>query len=164
MDKNKKMKKKTLAIIIILVVIVALIVGAYLAVKIFNKPQELKASEFTAVYMTSGDIYFGKMSWFPRPKLQNVWYLQRGVDQQNNPQLSIAAFKKVLWSPIDEVRINPKQIILSTRIREDSELARALRDPAAVTSGEAKTQLQQELKQLDSTSGSSSEEKSPSKN
>lgn len=143
------MKKKT-AVLIVAVAVLALALGVLLTLKIVSNPNEMKASKFTAVYMASGDIYFGKMSWFPSPKLKNVWYLQRGVDNQNQPQLGIMPFNKIIWSPIDEIRINSKQIILWTKIREGSELAKALENPSSITaeSGQQNGQLQQELNQI----------------
>ncbi len=143
------MKKKTV-ILIAVVAVLALALGVAITLKVLSKSDEMKASKFTAVYMASGDIYFGKMSWFPWPKLQNVWYLQRGVDKENQPQLGIMPFNKIIWSPIDEIRLNSKQIILWTKIREGSELAKALENPSSVTaeSQQQNTQLQQELNQV----------------
>lgn len=156
------MKKKTVLIILV-AVILALALGAYTTFKILNKSQDMKASKFTAVYMVSGDIYFGKMDWFPWPRLKTVWYLQRSVDQQNQPQLGVAPFKKIIWSPIDEIYINPKQIILWTKIKAGSELAKALENPSSVTSEtqQQNNQLQQELNQLAPEDESPTTTKSP---
>lgn len=158
------MNKKTL-VITILVIIAALGLGAYATFKVINKSPEMKASKFTAVYMTSGDIYFGKMDWFPWPRMTSVWYLQRSVDQKNNAQLSVAAFKKVVWSPIDEIYLNPKQILLWTKIKDGSELAKALENPSSVSAQtqEQNGQLQQELNQIVPENESTTTEKSPSK-
>ena len=143
------MKKKTV-ILIVIVAVLALALGVLITLNIVNKSDEMKASKFTAVYMTSGDIYFGKMDWFPWPRLKNVWYMQRSVDQENQPQLGIAPFKKIVWSPIDEIYVNPKQIILWTKIKAGSELAKALENPTSV-SGEAQrenSKLQDELNRI----------------
>ena len=153
------MKKKTV-ILIAIIAILALALGVLITLKVLSKSDEMKASKFTAVYMASGDIYFGKMSWFPWPKLQNVWYLQRGVDKENQPQLGIMPFNKIIWSPIDEIRLNSKQIILWTKIREGSELAKALENPSSVTaeSQQQNGQLQQELNQVAPKDESTTEE------
>lgn len=144
------MKKKTV-ILIAVVAVLALALGVLITLNIVNKSDEMKASKFTAVYMTSGDIYFGKMDWFPWPRLKSVWYLQRSVDQENQPQLGIAPFKKIVWSPIDEIYLNSKQMILWTKIRAGSELAKALENPSSVSGEEAQqqnSQLQEELNQI----------------
>ncbi len=158
------MKKKTI-ILIAVIAILALGLGVLITLKIVNKSEAMKASKFTAVYMTSGDIYFGKMDWFPWPRLKNVWYLQRGVDKENQPQLGIAPFNKIIWSPIDEIRLNSKQIILWTKIRADSELAKALENPASINTEaqQQNGQLQNELNQIAPQDEATTTEKSPSK-
>lgn len=158
--------KKRIVLVAVVIVILALGLGALITFKILNKSEELTASKFTAIYMTSGDIYFGKMDWFPWPRLKSVWYLQRSVDQQNQPQLGIAPFKKIVWSPIDEININPKQIILWTKVRAGSELAKALENPTSINSGvpqQQNSQLQEELNQLAPQEETTTTEKSPSK-
>jgi len=91
---------------------------------------DFKGSQFTAVYLSTGDIYFGKMDWFPWPRMKNVWFLQRGADQNNQPQYGLAPFKGVFWTPIDEINLNPKDIVFWTKIKDGSELAKALANPA----------------------------------
>lgn len=156
------MKKKTVIALVIAVVLV-LVLGVFITLGIINKSDDMKASKFTAVYMTSGDIYFGKMDWFPWPRLKSVWYLQRGVDQKNQPQLGIAPFKKIVWSPIDEIYLNPKQMILWTKIKADSELAKALENPSSISteSQQQNNQLQDELNQIAPEDKSTTTEKSP---
>lgn len=143
------MKKKTILIITV-VVISVLALGVYITIKILTTPEDLRASKFTAIYMVSGDIYFGKMSRLFGTKLESVWYLQRGVDQENNPQLSIAPFKKVVWSPVDEMKINMDQVLFWAKIKESSELAKALENPSAITPEykQQNSRLQQELNQI----------------
>jgi len=109
--------------------VLVVVVLAVWMVKGFSRKDE---SEFSAVYLTSGDIYFGKLSWFPRPTLTNVWYLQRGVSENNQPQLGVLPLKSVFWGPVDEITLNPKNILFWTNIRPDSEMAKALANPNSV--------------------------------
>ena len=122
------MNKKLIIVALVVVVIVAL--GVWLAVSLTASGSG--SSEYSAVYLTSGDIYFGKLTWFPHPRLTSVWLLQRTVGEQNQPQLGVAPFTSAFWGPIDEIRLNPKEVIFWTRLRLDSELARAFRNPASV--------------------------------
>ena len=80
--------------------------------------------------MATGDIYFGKMSWFPWPRLRGVWYLQRTVSEANQPQLGVIPFSSVFWGPVDSMYLNPRQIVFWTNLRSDSELAKALGNPS----------------------------------
>jgi hypothetical protein len=132
---NKKIKitmkkKKTIFWVVVAAAVLALII---LALSIWAREEKsgMKSSDITAVYMTTGDIYFGKMDWLPWPRLRNVWYIQRGVNADQQPQVSLAQFKEVFWTPIDEIRLNPKEIIFWTMVEEGSEMAEALKDPEA---------------------------------
>jgi hypothetical protein len=124
---------KKLIIILILVIILIVAVAVWIAL-VVARPNESGPSTYSAVYLSTGDIYFGKLSWFPWPKMKDVWYLQRGVDQQNQPQLGVAQFKNAFWGPIDEIYLNPKEIIFWTSLRKDSQLTKAFANPTSVQS------------------------------
>jgi hypothetical protein len=120
-------------IVVLLVVVVALVaLGIWLGMAFLNKGNPAGPSDYSAVYLVTGDIYFGKLQWFPKPHLTNVWFLQRGVNQQNQPQLNVAPFNAVFWGPVDEIYLNPSEIIFWTSLRNDSQLAKALANPASV--------------------------------
>ncbi|RJQ29943.1 hypothetical protein C4571_00245 [Candidatus Parcubacteria bacterium] len=123
-------KKFIVLLIVFVVLLVALVVVLTMDLR---GAKTSSKSPYSAVYMASGDIYFGKLSWFPWPKLTNVWYLQRAVDENNQPQLSVAPFPGVFWGPMDEMTLNPRQVIFWTSLRTDSQLAQALANPSALT-------------------------------
>lgn len=120
-------KKLIVVILIVVVVLIAFVLGLTFALE---GRVSANRSPYKAVYMATGDIYFGKMSWFPKPRLKGVWYLQRGVDQNSQPQLGVAPFSRVFWGPVDEIYLNPRQIVFWTSLRADSELAKALANPS----------------------------------
>ncbi len=130
MKKHKKLIIWSAAVVVVLAAAAVL----YFSWSGNSANADFKSSQFTAVYLTTGDIYFGKMDWFPWPRMKNVWFLQRGVDQKNQPQYGLAPFKGVFWTPIDEVYLNPKEIVFWTKIKDGSELAKALANPAALQS------------------------------
>jgi len=76
---------------------------------------------YWAVYLNTGDIYFGKLSLFPRFSLSDVWFLQRNADDAQN-YLSIAKFDDAFWGPQDKIYINEKNIIWKTKLREDGQV------------------------------------------
>ena len=125
------MLPKKLFIILLVIVIVIVIVGVWLGFKFFGTPDPAGPSAYSAVYMASGDIYYGKLSWFPRPRLTEVWFLQRGVDQQSGQaQFGLNKFETAFWGPTDKIYLNPKQIIFWTRLRNDSQVAQAFANPS----------------------------------
>lgn len=74
---------------------------------------------YYAVYLDTGDLYFGKLSRFPYLSISNVWYLQRDAQQQS---LSISDFSKVVWLPENKIRINPDKVVWTVKLTKDSPL------------------------------------------
>ena len=119
-----------------LFIVIAIVLACGVAVGVWmSKGAESaanKASEYSAVYLTTGDVYFGKLSWFPHPHMTNVWLLQRGVDAQNQPQLGVTPFKNAVWGPTDEITFSEKQIVFWTRLRSDSQVAKGFENPQSL--------------------------------
>lgn len=120
-------------IIILLLILVALLIilGVWLGYNLSRADGAGGVSPYSAVYLRTGDIYFGKLSWFPKPRLKNVWFIQRSVDEKNQPQLGLLPFTSAFWGPIDEVSLNPAEIVFWTRLRGSSDAARAFANPGA---------------------------------
>ncbi|MDO8536902.1 MAG: hypothetical protein Q7R94_01495 [bacterium] len=126
---SKKLVFILIAVVAFLVVLV-IFVGSW-AFGLLNQ-DPAGPSAYSAVYLATGDIYFGKLSWFPRPHLKNVWFLQRTAGPDGQTQLGLAPFGSAFWGPVDEVYLNPKQIILWTRLRNDSQVAKAFMNPQSL--------------------------------
>lgn len=75
-----------------------------------------------AVYLRTGDLYFGKLVHFPSFGLKQVYLLRVDNTRQDN-SLSIQQFKKVFWGPKDFISINPQEIVWTTELRSDGQLA-----------------------------------------
>lgn len=89
-------------------------------------------SPYSAVLLSSGDVYFGKLSWFPSPRLSKVWVMQKQIDQNNQQQLSVVQFEKSFWGPLDELYLNWKEVLWWARLRGDSQLVKAIENPSAI--------------------------------
>ncbi len=120
---------KKLFITLLIILIIVLVAVIILVFKINQAKNPESSSKYAAVYLQNGEIYFGEFSWFPWPKLKNVWYLQRTIDGQNQPQVSIVAFKNSFWGPIDKVYLNPKQIVWMTYLKNSSQLTTYFNNP-----------------------------------
>lgn len=119
-------------IIGILVIAVAVLVAAAVWVgMLFSKSETngARPSAYSAVMLANGDVYFGKIAWFPSPRIYDAWILQRSVDENNQVQLDVVRASRAFWSPVDEVNLNFSQIVSWTRLRRDSQLVRALENP-----------------------------------
>ena len=96
------MSNKNLFPVFIIIILVLVGVGVWLGVS-FGRSAGGGASPYSAVYLTTGDIYFGKLSWFPNPRLTNVWLPQRNVDSLNQPQLGLTPLTSAFCGPVDEI-------------------------------------------------------------
>lgn len=129
------MLTKKLVIILLAVVVVIIALGIWAGLYFFGGSQAANPaapSDYAAVYLATGDIYFGKISWLPWPRLKDVWFLQRVAGPDGQPQLSINRFTNSFWGPTDTLYLNPKQIIFWTRLRNDSQVLKAFINPSAV--------------------------------
>lgn len=126
--------------IVIIVVLVLIAAGVWMAVAASKNPNG--ESPYSAVYLTSGDIYFGKLSWFPQPHLTDVWYLQRTTDASGQAQVSVAPLKNVFWGPMDEVSLNASQILFTTRLSNSSQLVSGFENPSLLQQGASSSTLQ----------------------
>lgn len=116
--------KGNFAILWLVVAIVLLIVGVWLGSKLNSLTSD--TSKYSAVYLTTGDIYFGELSMFPKVKLKNSWHLDRGVDENNQPQVGLTEMNKVFWGPSGTLYLNRDSIVYSSPLRSDSEVIKAL--------------------------------------
>lgn len=83
--------------------------------------------KYSAVYLNTGDIYFGKLSRFPRMTLSDVWFLQKGSDAQQG--FGLSKFEKAFWGPEDKMSINDENVIWVTELKTDSEVVQAIKNP-----------------------------------
>ena len=122
------MSKKFIPLMFVVVVILV-VAGMWLGLYL-SQLSSAALSPYTAVYLSTGDIYFGRFSQFPSPQIQDAWFLQRSGDQQN-PQLSIIPLTSTFWGPASTMSLNPKEIVFWVRLRADSQVALTLANPTA---------------------------------
>lgn len=123
--RNLRGQSKKLFIASIILILALLVLLLFLA---FNSSPKTTSSpsKYSAVYLKTGDIYFGELVWFPRLKLKNPWFLQRTADANNQPQVNIVPLAEVFWKPVNEIYLNRDEIILWTRLRSDSQVIQLL--------------------------------------
>lgn len=116
-----KLNKILLGLVVVLLVAVgALIFWQKFG---FEKP-------YYAVYLSTGDLYFGKLSHFTRVSLSDVWFLQRNPEDTQNP-LSLTPFKGAFWGPEDELYLNSKDIVWKVKLKSDSPVLSYIKNPQA---------------------------------
>lgn len=109
-------KAKTILAIVIVAIAVAVFVIVFL---VFKTPT------YSAVYLRTGDIYFGKLIRFPVLGLRNVHVLQVNQNDSENPVV-IQRFTNVFWGPQDWLKLNRDQIVWIAKLDPASELSKFL--------------------------------------
>ena len=139
----KKNKVILFVVLIIIVIVVAVWAGIMIAGNFMNTNTNKTdtVSPFSAVYLTSGDMYFGKLSWFPSPHLTDVWYLQRTQGQNGQVQVSVQPFTSVFWGPSNEISLNSKNILFTTRLMTSSQVVQAIENPQAAAAQQQGQQI-----------------------
>ncbi|MEK7212575.1 MAG: hypothetical protein AAB686_02775, partial [Patescibacteria group bacterium] len=79
-------RKLVVGLVVLVIILVALAV--WVGMKL-NKTDDAGSSAYSAVLLINGDVYFGKLSWFPTPRIEGAWILQRSVDEKNQVQLNL---------------------------------------------------------------------------
>ena len=131
------MKNTSKIIIVIVVALVFIGAGVWIGLRLGNNSSGgngTALSPYSAVYLSTGDVYFGKLSWFPSPHLEDAWYLDRTTDASGNTVVNVYPFNKVIWGPSDTIYFNSQQIILWTPLAANSGVVQVLDNPAAATS------------------------------
>jgi len=100
-----------LFIIIAILIVALVVVGWYLA--------RLKGDTVYAVYLNTGDLYFGELSSFPSMTLYNAWYLQR--DNQTG-DISATDMSQTAWGSSGTLRLNRDSVVWTSKLSRDNEI------------------------------------------
>jgi hypothetical protein len=149
-QKNSKMPWVILAVIVIVVVIV----GVLFRGKLFNKgamatSPDQQSSGYQAVFLTNGQVYFGKMTDADSdyPVLTDIYYLQVGPQQGSGvptttttgQSISLVKLGNELHGPVDEMHISRSQILFYEDMKTDSQVVKAIEAYKANPTGGAAT-------------------------
>ncbi len=105
--------------IALIVAIILLMVLIY--VSFADKTKAIK-NPYYAVYLRTGDMYFGKLSRFPKLTLSDVWYLQASMDEQGG--LNLIKYSNAIFGPVDKMEINSDNIVWTAKLRDDSQVVK----------------------------------------
>lgn len=122
-----------IAALIVLLALVLMGLGVWLGSLAFGSGSANPSgpSPYSAVYLSTGDLYYGKLSWFPSPHLTDAWVLTRGQNASGQSQIGVEPFTSSFWGPVDEIDLNPREIVFWTRLRNNSQIAQTLANPSS---------------------------------
>jgi len=112
----------------VLVLIIIIIAVAYFWTGGFQK-------SYYAVYLRTGEIYFGQVTYFPRMAVVDPLILQLTGDESN--PFSISRFKDSFWGPEEKIYLNGDNVVWKAKVSEDSNLMKALEDPDLISQNNA---------------------------
>lgn len=130
---------KVLAVVLILA---ALTLTGYFLSRVLGSAtadSAVKGKQLQAVFLTNGQVYFGKVSHVDSSyvKLTNIYYLQvtngqqqavQPKDQNQQPQVSLAKLGGELHGPEDVMYISRQQVLFWENLKEDGKVAKAVKD------------------------------------
>jgi hypothetical protein len=104
-----------ITIILILATVIVVLLGKQY--NWFNK------TEYAAVYLSTGELYFGQKSGLFSIKLDNSWLLNK----DDKGQYKLQEFKAAVWKPVGPMNISKDKIIFWTAIDESSDIAKLVK-------------------------------------
>lgn len=143
-EKSKSKKRTVIAVVLLAVVAVVLLLGYYLWQngglnwKLPTLPL-LSESPYQAVFLTNGQVYFGRASNLNANyvNLKDVYYLQVSQvlqpvqgKKEPQPQQSVSLAKlgvTELHKPMDEMKINRAHVVFIEDLDNDSQVVQAIK-------------------------------------
>ncbi len=108
----------------ILIVIVVVLIIAGIGFFIWRP---WSGSGYYAIYLRTGDLYFGQLVRFPSFGLKNIYTIQVNSQNQQNP-LSIQKFTNIFWGPEDFMKINKDEIVWMVQLNSAGQLAQLIKN------------------------------------
>jgi hypothetical protein len=119
------MNKKIAAVVVGLAVLI-IVLGV--AAGILSHTER---SKYAGVYLSTGDILFGKLDMFPVPRIINPYTIQRNVDKDGNASPALVSMSDAIWSPGAIFYLNSKNVVYWAPIKPGSEMAQMMDNPEA---------------------------------
>ncbi len=127
-------------VVAVLLALAALTIVVWLAGRAFGSltaDAAVKGKQYQAVFLTNGQVYFGKVSNVDASyvKLTDIYYLQ--VQQQvqpkdqsasQQPQVSLAKLGGELHGPEDVMYISRQQVLFWENLKSDGKVTKAISD------------------------------------
>jgi hypothetical protein len=131
--------KKLLTILLTILSVLLIIAIIWKVFLVRPSARDIKGKEYQAVFLTNGQVYFGKLSRVDDRyvKLNNIYYLQtqqtvqpgtNQQQQQQQPQLSLAKLGSELHGPEDAMYVNKDQVLFWENLKDDGKVVKAIKD------------------------------------
>jgi hypothetical protein len=144
MNKSSRLLATLIVIIVIIVAAWYFLVSRGALPGSTIKDSGSNISDYSAVFLTNGQVYFGKLDKLTDTEvdIKDIYYLQ--VNQQNlqpadsktpaasaSPDISLVKLGNELHGPNDRMRINRQQVLFTESLKSDSKVVKAIADFAS---------------------------------
>jgi len=114
-----------------IVIVIALLVAAYL---LFFNPDKVNSSRYQAVFLSNGQVYFGKLHGFygEHPYLTDVYYIQAQNDQSGSKtaapagNTSLIKLGEEVHKPEGTMILNKSSILFVENLQTDSQVSKLI--------------------------------------
>jgi hypothetical protein len=122
----------------VLLALAALAIVGWLTVRAVNAlmaDSAIKGKQYQAVFLTNGQVYFGKVTHTDASylKLTDIYYLQvqqqvqpKDQNSSQQPQVSLAKLGGELHGPEDVMYVNHSQVLFWENLKSDGKVADAI--------------------------------------
>lgn len=121
------MNNKNLVVVCICITVIAVAI----AISVYFQTRN-PSNNYSVVYLTSGEVYVGKLSSFPRMSLTDAYLIQIVKDAADSTKSSfqLSPLSKTIWSP-KVLYINDEQVIFSGPINETSQVVQTIKNESS---------------------------------
>lgn len=134
---GKHGQKKLIMCVVIIVIIAALVAG-FLFMKKGSQFADVKKNQYQAVFLTNGQVYFGKIAGGDEKvvKLTDIYYLQvqqnvqpaeENKDESDKSQISMAKLGDELHGPEDTMFIQRDQVLFWENLKDSGKVVQAIK-------------------------------------
>jgi hypothetical protein len=117
---NINISKTNKLLLILVIALVAVLVVLYGWQKTSAPPT------YHAVYLQTGELYFGKLVKFPSFGLKEVYLFQTNPQNTETP-VSIQKFTNIFWGPADFLKINRDKVVWITKLDPNGRLVQLIK-------------------------------------
>ncbi len=130
--------KKIFKFLGVLLILAAVVFVVFLSKYIFDKNFKNTNQPYSAVFLTNGQVYFGKMVENNEKEivLNNVYYIQvnantapeKTANALNQTSFNLVKLGNELHGPTDQLFINRLQVVFYENLRDDSKVVESIKN------------------------------------
>lgn len=131
---ERKSPKLLIGVVAGVIVLALLVLGCLMWKQKSGGDSSVEKNHYQAVFLTNGQVYFGKLSEVgdKYAQLNDIYYLQvqqsvQPADQNKEAQVSLAKLGDELHGPKDQMSISSDQILFWENLKDDAKVVQAIK-------------------------------------